>query len=305
VDPNSLNLNSHGKFMSAAIQFPVFIDPLDLDLSTVQLDSTVYADTTQSALTDKNEDGILEHEVKFLRAEVFEVIAEGQQVPITISGIIDGQSFVATDTIRVFRPHIKAPLAGAVVPSGVAADIEWIPIQDGPADHMDIFWSADDGATWDTVVVGTEDDSLYTWLVPEGVQSTDCMLMLAAVDSKDKVMGIGITNGTFTIGEAVIGLDPTIPLRFALLPAAPNPFLGSTKVRFDLPEAAPVKFRLFAIDGSLVRTLANGELYPAGRHELAWDGRNDRGQRTGAGVYFMKIVAGDNQAVRKIVRVSR
>jgi len=105
----------------------------------------------------------------------------------------------------------------------------------------------------------------------------------------------------------VVGIeDQPPPARFALLPAAPNPSYATTNVRFDLPEPAEVTLRVFALDGSLVRELAHDTLYPAGRHELQWDGRNDRGQRTGAGVYFVRLKGGERrESVQKIVRVSR
>jgi hypothetical protein len=168
---------------------------------------------------------------------------------------------------------------------------------------MDIYWSSDLGETWDVVVEGTADDEEFAWLVPD-VESGRCLLMLVAVDERDEVMGLEVMAKPFGIGITVTSVEEELPARFALLPAAPNPFLAGTSLRFDLPEPAKVTLRLFAIDGSLVRTLARNAEYPAGKHAVAFDGRNDRGQRIRSGVYFLRIEAGEDQeAVQKLVRL--
>jgi flagellar hook assembly protein FlgD len=51
-----------------------------------------------------------------------------------------------------------------------------------------------------------------------------------------------------------------------------------------------------------VRTLALGGL-AAGSHALVWDGRDELGQERGSGVYWVRVVAGDATAIRKILRV--
>jgi len=305
MDPNSVNLNSKGKYLSAAIQFPPFLDPLDADVKSIRLEQTVHADTSQTALTDKNGDGIEELEVKFLRSEAFEVLPEGQSVTVHVTGLHDGRVFAGVDSIRVFRPHLKSPRAGTALPPLSATTIEWTSIQGGPADHMNIYLSQDLGETWTSVVEGTEDDTRYEWTTPEQ-ESSRCLLMLVASDAKNKVLGYEIMAQPFTIGQSVVGVKEEIPARFALLPAAPNPFLSATHIRFDLPKAAPVTLRVFGVDGSVIRTLADDVPYPAGQHAVFWDGRDDQGRRSGAGVYFVRIQAGDkNEAVRKVVRLTR
>jgi len=127
-----------------------------------------------------------------------------------------------------------------------------------------------------------------------------------AKNKKNEVTGVEIMADPFTVSDAPVGLDETLPVRFALLPAAPNPFTAlGTKVRFDLPEPANVTLRIYGVDGGIVRTLANDAAYPAGRHALTWDGRNDQGLAIHGGVYFIKIEAGPKRAVQKVVRVTR
>jgi len=81
---------------------------------------------------------------------------------------------------------------------------------------------------------------------------------------------------------------PDVPATFRLYANYPNPFNPSTTIRFDLPASGPVNLSIYALDGSRVATLVDGEL-PAGRHDAVWSGRNIRGQRAASGLYFYRI----------------
>lgn len=86
-----------------------------------------------------------------------------------------------------------------------------------------------------------------------------------------------------------------------LHPAAPNPFNPHTTIRFELGRTARVRLRVFGVDGSLVRTLAD-RAFPAGEHRLLWDGVNDRGNAVGSGAYFVSLDAdGAPAGARKVI----
>jgi flagellar hook assembly protein FlgD len=55
------------------------------------------------------------------------------------------------------------------------------------------------------------------------------------------------------------------------------------------------------VDGKLVRVLAYGQRFPAGRHVLARDGRNTSGLRAGSGNYFVQVQAGAWSSRQKVV----
>ncbi|MCI0553751.1 MAG: T9SS type A sorting domain-containing protein [Anaerolineae bacterium] len=69
----------------------------------------------------------------------------------------------------------------------------------------------------------------------------------------------------------------------------PNPFNPSTMISFALPENGKVTLRVFTLTGQLVRQVASGD-YASGRHEVIWDGKDDRGAAVASGVYFCQIV---------------
>jgi len=92
----------------------------------------------------------------------------------------------------------------------------------------------------------------------------------------------------FVNGE---GMDaPTNPgFTNFLAPGSPNPFHGSTTIRFGLESPGTIRLELFDTHGRLVRRLAQGDL-PAGNHETTWDGRNDQGETVAAGVFHARLV---------------
>jgi hypothetical protein len=88
--------------------------------------------------------------------------------------------------------------------------------------------------------------------------------------------------------------------RFAFQGSRSNPVLGATEIRFEVP--APIRARLAVYDvtGRLTRTLADG-IATAGVNSIAWDGTNAAGQPVSAGVYFLKLQAGEFHATRTVV----
>ena len=94
------------------------------------------------------------------------------------------------------------------------------------------------------------------------------------------------------------GLGPVTALRGAL----PNPFLGATTVNFAMVESGPARVEIYDTAGRRIRVLVD-EVVAAGEHHLVWDGRDDSGRNTAAGVYFVHMRTGDFRATQRAVRV--
>jgi hypothetical protein len=92
----------------------------------------------------------------------------------------------------------------------------------------------------------------------------------------------------------------TLPVRFALHVAQPNPFRSTTTIRFDLPVASAVRLDVFDTQGRRVQTLAD-RTYPAGFHAVTWQPARGENGRLGPGVYFCRLEAGAFHARRKVV----
>ncbi len=88
--------------------------------------------------------------------------------------------------------------------------------------------------------------------------------------------------------------------RVAIKKVFPNPFNPSTKIEFSVPKEAPVAVRIFDIQGRHVATLVDKSLAP-GVYRAAWNGKSDRGETLGSGIYFAQIRSG---ATRQSVRLT-
>jgi hypothetical protein len=85
-----------------------------------------------------------------------------------------------------------------------------------------------------------------------------------------------------------------------LLRAQPNPFRRSTMIQFELSRREQVMAKVYGLDGRLVRTLYDGDLGP-GAARVPWDGREDGGAPVSNGVYFLRVVAGDETFSGRVV----
>jgi hypothetical protein len=80
----------------------------------------------------------------------------------------------------------------------------------------------------------------------------------------------------------------------------PNPFNPSTIVTYSIPVNSRVKIEIFNILGQRVASLFNQDQI-AGTHSIAWNSRDDRGQRVSSGVYLLKMQAGTFSQVKKML----
>ena len=108
------------------------------------------------------------------------------------------------------------------------------------------------------------------------------------------------SEGPVVAIPSTLASSANLGLEFALTQNHPNPFRPSTVIRFALPEARDVRLEVFDIGGRMVKTLAKGTLGP-GLHTLSWNGTGDRGTRLPAGVYLYRLMAGKDQANRKLI----
>jgi len=85
---------------------------------------------------------------------------------------------------------------------------------------------------------------------------------------------------------AAVGSTPDRLVRG--LTAYPNPFNPQTTLRFELTRSGPVQADVYDLQGQLVRRILQADL-PRGRHDVIWDGRDERGAAAPSGVYFGRV----------------
>ncbi|MBZ0269536.1 S8 family serine peptidase [bacterium] len=94
---------------------------------------------------------------------------------------------------------------------------------------------------------------------------------------------------------------PPVTPAWALDPARPSPFRGSTDIPFVVPRSARVTLRVYDVSGRIVRVLLDGAV-DAGEHVATWDGRTDAGAPAGPGIYLLRLTApGVERTIRTVL----
>jgi hypothetical protein len=105
-----------------------------------------------------------------------------------------------------------------------------------------------------------------------------------------------ITTTSFSVSvEAIIA---RLPKAFIFNQNFPNPFRTMTRLQFAIPPAAftkdaingkcHVSIKVYDVRGRLVRTLLN-DFVSVGNHDVTFNGKNDKGDLLGAGIYLSKM----------------
>jgi outer membrane protein assembly factor BamB len=89
---------------------------------------------------------------------------------------------------------------------------------------------------------------------------------------------------------------------FTFYPPRPNPSEAATHLSWVMPERARVRIDIFDVGGRRIRTVVDEEREP-GEHWAVWDGHDRLGEETAPGIYFARLSAGTETAVRKVVRL--
>jgi len=106
IDPDVVNLKSHGNYLTAYIEVDGGFDVADIDLGTVFLNGVIPAESSPTAIGDDDDDGVPDLMVKFDRqAAIANVpLLVGDQ-PLDVTWLMsDGTPFIGQDTVKVIKP---------------------------------------------------------------------------------------------------------------------------------------------------------------------------------------------------------
>ena len=96
-------------------------------------------------------------------------------------------------------------------------------------------------------------------------------------------------------------VEVSLPRAFTFFQNFPNPFNPSTTLSFELGRESCVSLSIYDVRGSLVRELVSGERLRPGRYRFVWHGEDERGMTVPSGIYFSRLVAGEESVTRKMV----
>lgn len=101
-DPDTINLNSNGKWVTCYIELPEGYDVSDVLISELVLNGAVYADVSHKGdIGDADEDGVPDLAVKFDRGAAEPLFLVGEQVVWVSGELADGTLFSASDLVTV------------------------------------------------------------------------------------------------------------------------------------------------------------------------------------------------------------
>jgi hypothetical protein len=107
-----------------------------------------------------------------------------------------------------------------------------------------------------------------------------------------------------------IGDDPhdLLPKSFELLQNYPNPFNPSTTISYTIhsrgtsQKPARTQLMVYNLLGQKVRTLVD-ELQSPGAYSIQWNGQSDNGNKMASGIYFYRLLLGEESQTRKMLLV--
>jgi hypothetical protein len=171
---------------------------------------------------------------------------------------------------------------------------------------MRFLQSLESGGTWSDKYgyIPPPDDPEYPWSIADtSVANTSINFWILATAQTSRVLH-GAPVPDWIAQMPIAGVAPATGGAAGpwLERPEPNPARGGTRLRFVLPARAEVSLAIYDAAGRRVRGLAAGA-YPAGPHALSWDGRDDRGGRCSAGLYFARLAAGGAAHATRIVLV--
>ena len=138
----------------------------------------------------------------------------------------------------------------------------------------------------------------------------DCVQMVADSMPLPMLSGLENVNNFYMTMErkmtrvSTVSTTPnleTLPGKFALYPAYPNPFNPNTSISYELPTDGMVYLAIYDVMGRKVSTLVSSKIQRAGYHHVTWNATNNLGQSVAAGMYIYTIQSGKFRQTKKMI----
>lgn len=178
--------------------------------------------------------------------------------------------------------------------SGSGPSVRWVTtlyVQDQP-----VYFAGTSVGLFST----TKLDGMNTVWTQEGAETIGHIVvdMIDVRESDGFVAVASHGNGLYTTHvtelPSGIAVKPSVPQRFTLYPAYPNPFNSSTNLRFTMPAAGPVRLTVHNILGETVAIPFEGTL-AAGEHTRVW-----RAGDVASGTYFVQMSYAGTTQTQKV-----
>ena len=199
-----------------------------------------------------------------------------------------GLSFNFCDDLALINDKIYRSYNGGVAP---LTDSLTIDINKIIGNYAGIYSMAFDGKN---IFIGLSDYS-----------APDQVVILDTLGNEINTLNVGVCPGSFAFYQqpnAEIFTDEKngILSDFLLMPNYPNPFNSNTIIPFYLKNTNLVQLTIYNLKGELIAKLTD-DYFTSGYHSIIWNGRDQYGQLSPAGVYFAEIRVRGQVHVRKMM----
>jgi len=194
-------------------------------------------------------------------------------------------------------------------------------------DRRELYRSIDGGVTWSLFLsspnggtvsmLAWTNNHLYMasgynhirriWKVVNGNWQEVVLLGNVVIHGFDFKGNRGITCGDD--GSIATFADTTVANNDPVTPATPdpdlscypNPFRGSTNVKFTQIDNSPTTVAIYNTRGQLVRTLIKNQKLLPGEHIITWDGCDDIGIPTDSGIFICRAESGKKITTKRMI----
>ncbi len=97
---------------------------------------------------------------------------------------------------------------------------------------------------------------------------------------------------TITSSTVFLRIEPFPMSSVGSLSGSPNPFATTLATRFALASPTTAGMGIFSLANLRLRTLVADNSFPAGTHEVRWDGQDDANQAVADGAYWVVFSGG-------------
>lgn len=173
-------------------------------------------------------------------------------------------------------------------------------------DTLRIEVSNDDGATWAALYTSTlsrPEWVQYTFSLTEVIGLTNQMRFRVIAADTGEESSVEVALDDFRLeGIPYAGIEqPRDVLSLSFAGPLMNPLRPGGQFAFRLAMPGDARVELFDLNGRRVRVLGD-RMLSAGAHRIAWDGTDSSGRPSPAGVYFARLMVGQNStAARRVV----
>lgn len=216
----------------------------------------------------------------------------------TTESVCDGER--AWRLIKVSNGRLEVRPTVSAGSDGGNLTISYSPANDGTAEAIT--------ATVHSSLPESFANALVKFVLPAGLNDfavTGGVLVEREIGDQTQVCHVEFELPAF--GNLQIGIEgqitdvPGTPAAPALaLGNHPNPFNPATTVSFSLPREGSARLAVYDARGQQVALLADG-VFPAGEHEVRWNGRDAGGQAVPSGVYFARLFTEGGGRTHKLV----